>query len=208
MNVPRLLAILIFSILIVSCAPAVETPLPTLLQPTPAATPVSAHVLISQKADQAIAALRARDLSQLAELGHPTKGLRFSPYAFVREQDYVAAIEDVPDLFSQDVVYLWGVYDGSGIPIELTFAEYYDEFIYDQDFAHAPETAYNHRLGGDGGMINNIPDFYPGGMMVEYHFPGIDPEYGGLDWRSLRLVFLPYGEDWFLVGVVHDEWTT
>ena len=57
-------------------------------------------------------------------------------------------------------------------------------------------------------MINNIPDFYPGGMMVEYHFPGIDPEYGGLDWRSLRLVFIPYGEDWFLVGVVHDEWTT
>jgi len=30
-------------------------------------------------------------------------------------------------------------------------------------------------------------------MVVEYHFPGIDPQYGGLDWRSLRLVFQQSG---------------
>jgi len=42
---------------------------------------------------------------------------------------------------------------------------------------------------------------------VEYHFPGIDPQYGGLDWRSLRLVFQQSGGEWYLVGIIHDQWT-
>jgi hypothetical protein len=44
--------------------------------------------------------------------------------------------------------------------------------------------------------------------MVEYHFTGFEPDYGGLDWRSLRLVFMQDGDEWFLIGIVHDEWTT
>ena len=47
-----------------------------------------------------------------------------------------------------------------------------------------------------------------GRKFVEYHDPGEDPQYEGMDWRSLRLVMVPDGEDWRLVGVVHAEWTT
>ena len=43
---------------------------------------------------------------------------------------------------------------------------------------------------------------------MEYYFSGFDPQYGGMDWRSLRLVFAPHGEGWALVGIVHDEWGT
>ncbi len=203
----RLLLILFLSMFVVSCAATYEIPSPTIAPATPTATSVSTEEMIRHKSDTVIEALHDRDLDRLARLVHPTQGIRFSPYAFVHEADILVAVEDVPNLFSKDTVLLWGVYDGSGAPIELTFASYYDQFIYDQDFANAEEIGYDRRIGGEGGMINNISDFYPGGVMVEYHFTGFDPDYGGLDWRSLRLVFMQEGDEWFLVGIVHDEWT-
>lgn len=208
MKALRLLLILVLSIPVVSCAAVAEIPSPTIAPATPTATLVSTEEVISHKADQVIEALHDRDLDRLARLAHPTQGIRFSPYAYVREADISIAVKDVPTLLAQDTVLLWGIYDGSGAPIKLTFTQYYDQFIYDQDFANAEEIGYNWRIGGEGGMINNIPDFYPGGVMVEYHFSGFEPEYGGLDWRSLRLVFVQDGDEWFLIGIVHDEWTT
>ena len=207
MRIFRLFLILFLSMLIVSCAGAAEIPLPTIPLATLSDTPLSTEEIIRDKSDQVIAALRDRDLDRLASLVHPAQGIRFSPYAFVLESDISIAVEDLPNLLSQATVLLWGVYDGSGAPIELTFAQYYDQFIYDQDFANAKAIAYNQRIGGVGATIDNISDFYPGGVTIEYHFTGFEHEYGGLDWRSLRLVFMKFEGEWFLVGIVHDEWT-
>jgi hypothetical protein len=37
--------------------------------------------------------------------------------------------------------------------------------------------------------------------------PGAKPEYAGLDWASLLLVFEQYESRWYLVALVHDQWT-
>lgn len=208
MSAIRILIILFLSMLVGSCAAADEIPSPTIPKVALTDTPASTSEIVRDKAERVIEALRDRDLDLLSGLVHPTLGIRFSPYAFVREADVTVTVEDVPNLFSDDTVLQWGVYDGSGVPIELAFAQYYQQFIYDQDFANAEEIGYDRRIGGEGGTINNIPDYYPGGVMVEYHFSGFEPDYGGLDWRSLRLVFVQDGDEWFLVGIVHDEWTT
>ena len=42
---------------------------------------------------------------------------------------------------------------------------------------------------------------------MEYHFPGIDPKFEGMDWRSLRLVFEQKNCTWYLVGIIHAQWT-
>ena len=60
---------------------------------------------------------------------------------------------------------------------------------------------------GQGNSLNNIREFYPGSYFVEYHFSGFDPQYAGMDWQSLRLVFLEEDGVWLLVGIVHDQWT-
>jgi hypothetical protein len=104
------------------------------------------------------------------------------------------------------MVYHWGTYDGSGMPIELAFRQYYKEFVYDVDFARPDVVGFNERVG-QGNSIDNIASAYPDGMTVEYHFEGFDPEYAGMDWRSLRLVFEEEDGIWYLVGVVHDQWT-
>ncbi len=44
-------------------------------------------------------------------------------------------------------------------------------------------------------------------VFIEYHFSGFEEEYGGMDWVSLRLVFVQEGGQWYLVGLVNDRWT-
>ncbi|MBK8311687.1 MAG: hypothetical protein IPL04_13125 [Chitinophagaceae bacterium] len=38
-------------------------------------------------------------------------------------------------------------------------------------------------------------------------FPGSIKKFDGMDWRSIRLVFKIKDGKYFLVGVIHDEWT-
>jgi len=44
-------------------------------------------------------------------------------------------------------------------------------------------------------------------VIVEYYFPGFDPDFKGMAWRSLRLVFQELQDQWYLTGVIHSEWT-
>ena len=154
-----------------------------------------------------VTALGERDLEALSQLVHPVDGVRFSPYGFVDpDSDRVLTATELVSAGEDSSRYLWGYYDGSGEPISLTFNEYYERFVYDADFSRAERTGYDTQIGV-GNSINNAADVYPGCITVEYHFSGFDPEMQGLDWRSLRLVFSRYTDNWYLVGIVHDEWT-
>jgi len=177
-----------------------EINLPTVTsQPTESLT-------LQETAARVVNALGEKDLEVLTQYIHPEKGVRFSPYGYVREEHQVFMPEVLSSLAESDKTYIWGRYDGSGEPIELTFDEYYDEFVYSADFANAEVIAVNERIG-QGNTINNILEFYPGGSFVEHHFSGFEEQYGGIDWQSLRLVFTQEDGAWYLVGIVHDEWT-
>ena len=89
----------------------------------------------------------------------------------------------------------------------MTFLDYYNRFIYDEDYVAAHQIAVNTRLG-PGSSLDNSQQIYPNATIVEYHFTGFDPQYMGMDWRSLRIVLEPTGNLWYLVGIIHDEWTT
>lgn len=155
---------------------------------------------------QVMHALANKDLESLAGFVHPEMGVRFSPYAYVQEDQLVFFPDELPNLAGSDVVYTWGVYDGRGNPIDLTFDGYFEEFVYSSDFARPEQMAVNERIS-QGNSIDNIAEFYPGSSFVEYHFSGFDPQYEGMDWQSLRLVFVWEGDAWRLVGIVHDQWT-
>lgn len=161
--------------------------------------------LIAQS-HMAVFYLKQADYSSLAEIIHPDLCLRFSPYPYLRENDQVFCADQLPTLPGGETRYLWGAYDGTGDPIQLSFDEYHQRFVYDADYLQSPVVGLNQEVSA-GNALNNIPEIYPDGMIVEYHFPGFDPQYGGMDWRSLRLVFIQEGGEWFLVALVHGEWT-
>jgi hypothetical protein len=133
--------------------------------------------------------------------------VRFSPYAYVDEYtDRVVPAADLAGLLDQKQKKVWGYYDGSGDDILLTFADYFKTFVYSHDFLNAEEVAYNKSIGS-GNTRNNLVEVYPNSTFVEYHFSGLDPKFGGTSWVSLRLVFEQLKEEWYLVSVIHSQWT-
>lgn len=162
---------------------------------------------IKDRATGVLAAIKDYDMEKLSQVIHPEKGVRFTPYAYVdASKDLVFSSDEIKSIGEDTKKYLWGSYDGSGEPIELTFSDYYKKFIYDADFINAKEVGYN-KILGKGNSLNNSFEFYKNSIIVEYHFPGIDPLYNGIDWRSLRLVFEKMNDNWYIVGIIHDQWT-
>lgn len=151
--------------------------------------------------------IKDNDMNTLSSYVHESKGLRFTPYTNIDIQnDQVFTPQEVSNLNGDSTMYNWGHYDGSGEPIESNFASYYSEFVYDQDFLN-PNLIGNNVVIGTGNDINNMDTAYPDGSFVEYHFTGFNPEYAGIDWESLTLVFEEEAGSWKLVGIIHGQWT-
>lgn len=155
---------------------------------------------------QAVEVIADQDFIALESLADPAAGIRFTPYPYVSATDLVFAGSDIANFFTDPTIYTFGSFDGTGDPIELTKADYYNSFIYDEDFANAPHISLNWVMG-TGNMITNHESFYPSSKTVEFHYTGFNPTYAGMDWRSLRLVFQQFGTEWKLVGIIHGQWT-
>lgn len=178
------------------------------IEPTndPNIYPVNMPLTLEQAASPVIKALQTNDLTTLAQYVHPTRGVRFTPYSYISDTDLVFSQSVIPTLSTDATVYQWGMFDGSGLPIDLTYNDYYAKFIYSADFANPEQVAYNTFIGS-GNSINNLEEFYPGAEFIEYHFSGFDEQYEGMDWQSLRLVFSHEGGRYYLIGIVHAQWT-
>lgn len=161
-----------------------------------------------ERAEQVLERLREADYSALSALVHPEKGVTLTPFSTVTPDcDRCLTAAQVSGLAEDEEVYVWGVMAGSGAPIRATAAEYFDRFVYNEDYARAPEVGVDAVLLS-GNALENVSDAYPDARFVDYAFPGLDPELEGFDWCSLKLVFEPWENDWYLVGLVHGEWTT
>ena len=156
-----------------------------------------------------LALLKAKNYLAFANYIHPVEGIRFSPYGFVdtihdiklSKQKFInEAGQPIQDMID------WGAFDGTGDPIKMTLNNYLQRFVYDVDFAKPEKRSVNEFIGG-GNSLNNLEAVYKNCDFTESHFSGFDKKYGGMDWRSLRLVFKVRDRKFYLVGIVHDEWT-
>lgn len=160
-----------------------------------------------QLSNEILAAIKVKNYPRLASFAHPSTGIRFSPYAFV---DTVVHQRILPaqliNISKQKKILVWGIHDGSGEPIKKSINNYFDEFVYDADFIKAPQQAVN-KILASGNSLNNLKVIYPIADFTEFYFPGFDPKYGGMDWKTLRLVFQTENNKPWLIAIVHDEWT-
>jgi|SRR5690554_427557 len=163
--------------------------------------------LLLAMTEEVLKVVKERDLPELVNYFHPEMGVRFSPYGYI---DTVHHIHFSRDEFKQQVQQedslLWGMYDGTGNDINMTVEGYFDKFVYDVDFLNAEMFSVNEILGTGNSLIN-IDQVYPGTDFTECYFSGFEEKYGGMDWRSLRLIFKTDGGKPYLVGIVHDQWT-
>lgn len=157
-------------------------------------------------ANQIVKLLHQNNFLLLSTYVNIHTGVRFSPYAFVDiKHDRALSREQLKTGASDTAKYLWGCYDGTGDPIEMSIANYFKRFVYNKDYLFTRSISINLRIEGSAGTIDNSHEIYPEGTIVEYYLPG---QSDVTDWGSLRLVLSPKSKDGILVGIIHDEWTT
>ena len=183
-----------------------ETPIdsPAIIAPPLAKIPDS---LLLNRTIEIVSLLDKKDYTHLADFFHPTEGVRFTPYGYIdTAHDIKFTKEGFLTQLKNKSKLRWGSYDGSGDPINLTVEEYFKKFVYDVKFLKPEHLSVNKTLG-QGNSLDNLPLVYPEASYTESYFSGFDKKYGGLDWRSLRLVFKQQGGQIYLVGVIHGQWT-
>lgn len=147
------------------------------------------------------------DIAALTEFIEPNQGLTFSPYVYVEEIAVVLSADQLVKAWEVNRSYKWGYYDGSGEPISLKIKDYFKEFVYDNTYENRAKLVIDLKKSS-GNTIVNISTVFPDATIVEFHVPGSNPKYGGMDWSSLYCVLVSknnYG--WWLVALVHDQWT-
>lgn len=160
-------------------------------------------------ARQVVEAFKTQDGKTLASLVHPEKGVRFSPSAYVDlDSDLVFSRARVEAFWTDEKTYTWGFADGTGEPIIMTPSQYCLEYIMSRDFLKPSSINVNNDRAV-GNTTNNAALVYPNGTRVEFYIdPSIRDGVPQLDWAALSLVFETSGDTWFLIAVIHDEWTT
>ena len=138
---------------------------------------------------------------------HPSFGTRFWPYGHVNmKTDLKLSPADFHELWSipkeENYKKTWGYYDGSGEPINMGIEEYFDKFVYDIDYENLA-SIYTTRYHMNSNSKNNIVEVYGLDGIVEYYYPGVTET----DWKALRLIFRNFEGQYFLIGVMHDQWT-
>lgn len=170
-------------------------------------TAINKDTLILDLTAEILTVFKEKEYRRLAEFFHPTLGVRFSPYGYVDTASHLAfSASSFQAAIDEGKRLLWGSYDGTGDDILLAPADYFEKFVYDVDFLDAEETSVN-RFLGTGNTLNNLQTIYPGSEFSESYFSGFEAKYGGMDWRSLRLVFRSHEGELYLVAVIHDQWT-
>ncbi len=195
-------------------APATITPVPPPSAPKVEAETQTEEGLnprdsldLMESASEVVLCLKERDYKELAKWVDDQRGVTFTPYSAVDvDYDLTFTKKQIAEAEESTTVYNWGLTDGSGLPIQLTMTDYFDQFVYNADYAQATQIAVDKVLIS-GNSLENVADAYGGCRFVDFSFPSRDPELSGLDWCSLKLVFAPNESEWSLVGIIHGQWT-
>ncbi len=168
---------------------------------------VNKDSVLKEMTKEVFTLIRDKKYQALDSLIHPEQGVRFSPYSYVSHSDKKFSREEFAQLFGKNrrVKINWGNYDGSGDPIILTATEYFRRFVYDTNYVHPEQLMVNHVIG-KGNTTNNIHSYYGGADFTESFFSG-SRKNEPVDWRSVRLVFAEKDGKYYLIGVIHDQWT-
>lgn len=159
-----------------------------------------------QQATHIQQALANQNYAAIIDDIHPTRGVRFSMYAYVRPGiDKVFSREQYSQYLQQSKIrFTWGEKDGTGDLLITPLPTYLNAWVAANKFNSV--TPSSNDLKSHGNMINNIDNIYQKSDVVEFYYKGTE-KYAGMDWRALRLVFDEYQGKRYLVAVINDQWT-
>ena len=151
-------------------------------------------------------ALAYQNYAAITPLIHPTRGVRFSMYAYVdpKSDKIFSRAQFTQYLKADRIKFTWGEQDGTGYPYIMPLPSYLNNWI-DGGKYKAIAPTFN-QFQGFGNSLNNLQKVYPKADFVEFYNKG-SREYDGMDWRALRLVFEDYKGKRYLIAIINDQWT-
>ena len=158
---------------------------------------------------QALDIQRALSTGNYAEITkdiHPTRGVRFSMYAYIdpKTDKVFSRAQFSQYLKASRIKFTWGGLDGTGDPLITPLPNYLNDWVDAGKYKSIGPTL--NRFQGHGNSLNNLKDTYPNADFVEFYYAGSE-KYSGMDWQALRLVFETYKGKRYLVAIVNDQWT-
>ncbi|MGP4787752.1 hypothetical protein ACTXGJ_01330 [Psychrobacter sp. 1Y11] len=138
---------------------------------------------------------------------HPIRGVRFSMYAYVRPESdkSFSRTQFAQYLQKSDIRFTWGEKDGTGDPLITTLPDYLQTWVNAEVFDENATMTVNDSQA-TGNSIDNLSKIYQNADYVEFYKDGSE-QYGGMDWRAMRLVFDEYQGKRYLVAIISDQWT-
>ncbi|MGP4864169.1 hypothetical protein ACTXGK_08240 [Psychrobacter sp. T6-5] len=202
--------LLLLTLTATGCQSASESSEAIVSQPTStSATPISTDIsqqTLKQQALRIQRALANKDFARITDDIHPTRGVRFSMYAYVRpESDKVFNRAQYAQYLQQsNIRFTWGEKDGTGDLLITPLPTYLDTWVDGKKFNDVNISV--NKITNNSNSINNLKDIYQNSDVVEFYYKGTE-EYAGMDWRVLRLVFDEYKGKRYLVAIINDQWT-
>lgn len=181
-------------------------------QASPSPTVATPNVKTSQQTltQQALhiqKALAEGDYAAITDDIHPTRGVRFSMYAYIQPKiDKTFSRDQYAQYLKQSKIrFTWGEKDGTGDLLIATLPDYLRHWVNASVFGDNPAISVNNSQAV-GNSINNLNKIYQNSDYVEFYKDG-SAEYSGMDWRAMRLVFDEYQGKRYLVAIISDQWT-
>ena len=157
-------------------------------------------------ANQLIDFLSEDNFIDFATQFHPKKGCIFVPYTLIEDNEQNFTKQSFNKALVDNDTLFWGLEDGSGENIQLTVKDYFERYVYDVDFkTKATDIHINENLAFSNTQ-NNILDFFPSAKFIEFYYEG-SKEYEGMDWSSVIFYIEKVDDKYYLVAVVHNQWT-
>ncbi|MGK7378895.1 S-layer homology domain-containing protein [Planococcus sp. 1R117A] len=162
------------------------------------------HALL-ETANDILVDLKEKDFAAVSKYVSNQKGLTFCPYSggCLNDGGVTFTKAQVQGFMESKKVYEWGHQDGSGFPIKLTPAGYYDEYLMNASYEE------KERFGRTQQPMtrDQIRERFPTGQIVEFYYPGTE-QYDHMDWQNLNMVFEKGSNGkWILVALVNNRWT-
>ena len=175
---------------------------------------VDEETKVGELSDNVLVSLVNEDLATFAKLLHPVEGVRFSFDGHVKDDDVKLTASQIEAHIQKNDLITWGLGDGSGLPINKTFTEWFSDYS-KIDYTRASDRTFNKVLGGDTTAINNIASMYAKKPFMSYYLPstGTYLDENGkevpqpMSWKAINLVFDTYNNQLYLIGILTENGT-
>ena len=157
--------------------------------------------IFAPKVDVLLKTLKFRNFRLLEDFIHPKLGVRFSPYPYILGQDKIFSYDEIKKYYNDNKLHDWG-YKGDMQVIKLNFRDYYNQYVYNEDFANYDEINFN-ILSNPTRILDNTRKFYEKAIIIEVKINNNIIMDGTINWSILRLVFESYKNKWYLIAIVN-----